>query len=503
MLKMDAMVPGMAVILAASMVARIGAWLEHELPAPPPCPVPELQEAVPDASSAPARRVAAASPPADALKAAPSAKTIVVAKSGGDYPTIQQGVDAAGPGYTVLVKAGTYNEAVTFPRSGKKGDCIVVKSARKGNAVVDPAADKTAFRLQGVRYIVINGFKITNSKPVSDKSGVRLYDKGHHIKIKNNEIYGIKGEDAMGITVYGKDGRGLHHVVIDGNSIHDCEPAHSEALVVNGNVRKFKITDNTIRDVNNIGIDVIGGEKWLSSEYPHHGLISGNTVIRANSAYDGSAAGIYSDGAGDLVIERNTVSECDFGIEIGAENKGVTTKDVVVRSNFVHRNYRGGIIFGGYASRRGRVKECAFANNTLYKNCRPGQNTAQGYKGRNNGEIIIQWADDCVLKNNVLWAIDPNGRVLDEWGTSSGMSWGSNIYYRKGSKPMSDPGGAGSIRARPKLAAPGNGDLHVQAGSPAIDAGADLAESGATDIDGDARVAGARTDIGADEVPAP
>jgi hypothetical protein len=53
--------------------------------------------------------------------------------------------------------------------------------------------------------------------------------------------------------------------------------------------------------------------------------------------------------------------------------------------------------------------------------------------------------------------------------------------------------------ADPMLAAPGTGDLHILAGSPAIDAGETLAASGSVDIDGDPRNDGGGIDVGADE----
>jgi len=42
-------------------------------------------------------------------------------------------------------------------------------------------------------------------------------------------------------------------------------------------------------------------------------------------------------------------------------------------------------------------------------------------------------------------------------------------------------------------------DLHLQAGSPAVNAGVDIPEAGAFDIDGQARLQGASIDLGADE----
>jgi len=62
-------------------------------------------------------------------------KTIVVAKSGGAYATIQAGLNAAQPGDTVEVRAGTYNERVTFPRSGTAGKYITLRG--EPGAIID------------------------------------------------------------------------------------------------------------------------------------------------------------------------------------------------------------------------------------------------------------------------------------------------------------------------------------------------------------------------------
>lgn len=66
---------------------------------------------------------------------------------------------------------------------------------------------------------------------------------------------------------------------------------------------------------------------------------------------------------------------------------------------------------------------------------------------------------------------------------------------------------AHSLFADPHLVDPAGGDLHLGAGSPAIDAGAQapaqhadlIAPCVTTDVDGDPRVQGPQVDIGADE----
>jgi hypothetical protein len=60
---------------------------------------------------------------------------------------------------------------------------------------------------------------------------------------------------------------------------------------------------------------------------------------------------------------------------------------------------------------------------------------------------------------------------------------------------------AHSLFVDPKLASAAPPDLHLQSGSPAIDAGdpAFVPANGETDIDGQPRLNGAHIDLGADE----
>jgi len=63
-------------------------------------------------------------------------------------------------------------------------------------------------------------------------------------------------------------------------------------------------------------------------------------------------------------------------------------------------------------------------------------------------------------------------------------------------------GGVGNIGVAPLFVDEGNGDLHLRANSPCIDAGDPNGDySGQTDMDGERRVVNGRVDMGADERP--
>ncbi len=445
-----------------------------------------------------------------------------------DFGTVQGALDAALPGDVVEVAAGTYFEKVSFPRSGTVGNVIALDAAPGARPVLDGTGVNGAnmVLIDNRSHVRVRGFELRNNLNVNDGSGVRILGSGQNIEIDDNIMHDIRGDHAMGITVYGTEPQPLEDLRITGNQIYDCEPARSEALTLNGNVRNFLIEGNLVRDVNNIGIDMIGGETSIqpnSTLVAREGVVRGNTVLRANSIYDdGYAAGIYVDGGRDIVIENNLVVGCDLGIEIGAENAGLLTENITVRNNVLRRNEKVGIIFGGYKSTVGRANNNVFRGNTLYHNNTVGKN-GQGthFPGGGVGEIWIQFAEDNVLANNLVVAGPENAFIGSfDSGSSVDNSFDHNLYFsadgvENGLFSLNGvdfggfsgwQGGTGndahSLNAEPLLVDAANGNVHLQAGSPAIDAGdpAYLPTVEERDLDGGPRRNGASVDIGADEV---
>ena len=440
-----------------------------------------------------------------------------VAESGGDFTSIQAALDIAVAGDTISVheKATPYFEKISFPTSGNALDGHITLQAFPGES---PVLDGTSVsgtdmvRIVGRSYVKLIGFEIRNNLGVNDGSGVRILGSGSHIEIRDNRIHEIRGSHAMGITVYGTDPDPISELVIDGNEIYDCDPFQSEALTLNGNVTDFQVTNNIVRDVNNIGIDFIGGETDIQpdpSKVARNGVCRGNQVYRANEQGGGYAGGIYVDGGRDIVIENNIVSECDLGIEIGAENSGTDATNITVRNNLLYANQRACIVFGGFQASVGRTRDSRFSNNTCYKNDTLGEGV---------GELWIQYAQDNVVENNIFYSTSQNVLVYSESGNTNNQLdynlwyaeagpdaalfvWKNTEYqgfaaYQSGSGQ--DPS---SLFADPALVDPDAADFHLGLASPAIDGGnpAFVPDPNEVDLDGAPRLVGAAVDVGADE----
>ncbi len=444
-----------------------------------------------------------------------TASVLVVAQDGsGDFSSIQPALDAAGPGDTVLVRSGTYPEAIRFPASGTPGSPIALEAWPGERPVIDGTGlgGVDLVRIEDRSHLRFRGFELRNLLGARDASAVRVLGAGTDLEIRDHLIHDIRGTSAMAITVYGTSSTPISQLLIADNEIHDCEPAPSEALVLNGNVTDFEISGNRIRDVNNIGIDLIGGETDIQPDpslVARNGVVRNNTVERARSSYGGGfAAGIYVDGGRDLVLEGNRVSESDLGIEVGAENPGITARNVVVRSNLLDRNDKAGLVFGGFSASAGRVEASDFRNNTLVANDTLGS----GY-----GELWIQFASGNTVRNNVI-AGGPAGLLLVSWEGNAGNDLHHNLWWA----PPGAAGstflwngvehagfetwraatgqGAASVFADPRLVDPGTGPAPAW-DSPAVDLGdpATPLAPGESDRAGEPRLFGAAVDAGADE----
>jgi hypothetical protein len=342
------------------------------------------------------------------------------------WKTLQHALSRLKAGDTANALAGVYHEKLVIPASGTAGAMLALKG--EPGAIISGKGVKgeSLILIENQSYVRVIGFELRDNLDVRDGSAIRVQGSGSHIELRQCRIHEIRGKDAMGITVYGTSKAApISQIIIDGNEIYDCEPAKSEALVLNGNVNEFQVTNNVVRDVNNIGIDFIGGEAWANEDAANvarNGLCKGNKVMRCKSNYeDGYAAGIYVDGGKNIIIENNIVMGCDLGIEIGAENRHTVTSGIIVRNNTIYRNDKAGLVFGGFEKKAGRVMKCQFTGNRVYQNNR--------HKEDHNGELWVQWASENEVTGNSFITTGDSPLIQVDAGGAVGNKIDKNRFY--------------------------------------------------------------------------
>lgn len=291
----------------------------------------------------------------------PTTPTVTVQAGASVSSALSQCNVLVGSGYCTIRLAGNPSDSpISLSRSKTKltaASGVVVTSSGPG-AFVEISG--------GVKEVVVDGLDLKGHRSF-EVFGVIVSGKAKKVAVLNCKIHDFDGDNAHGIAVYGGGPSVIVHVLIRGNQIYDMRLGSSEAIVVNGFVRKWAITDNHVYDVNNIAIDAIGGEgtyppsttggRVLPSarDSAYSGFIEDNLVERmstsTNPAYGSRrswAAGIYIDGANRVLIQRNTVIDTPWAYEIGAENC-LITRDIIMRDNTARGSYYGDLVLGGYA----------------------------------------------------------------------------------------------------------------------------------------------------------
>ncbi len=450
------------------------------------------------------------------------------------WATLQHAADAVGPGATVIVREGVYEQRVDVGVSGAPGRPITFAAAPGERVVLDgsslevPAGQSAMIAIDGERYLTIRGFEITGYRSGASGHvpiGILVTGAADHVRLVNNVVRdmgttfdGRNGGDAHGIGVFGTEAdHPIEEIEIVDNELANLTLGSSEALVVNGNVKDFLIEGNQVHDTNNIGIDVIGFEGTAPDptvDQARDGIVRGNLVWNVDSygnpAYgnDRSADGIYVDGGRDILVEGNTIHDVNIGIELASEHAGRSTRNITARNNLVYDSTAIGVAIGGYDRRRGSTEDCVILNNTVVNT--DGVELLVQFDTRNNviaNNVLVAGPQHVFVENPYRENV---GNVLDHNlyysvdGSSAGMwEWKGDGYGDFGRWSTRSGNDRHSTFADPRFVDPAAGDFSLRAESPAVDAGAFLAASGATDLGGEPRAQAGGIDLGAFEVAAP
>jgi parallel beta-helix repeat protein len=366
-----------------------------------------------------------------------------------DVPTITQAISAAQNGDTVLVSPGTYFETVNF-----QGKAITVASSDgPATTILDGNnANGVVFFVNGEGLqSILKGFTITHGASPSSGSGISILESS--ATIDGNTITANQGCEGIGISV------------------------RFGSAVIKNNV----ITNNTA----SFGCSAGGGGIELNNASNVQVL---NNVVSGNLMF-GNGGGIEISSSTGTIVTGNTVQNNTangFGGGISIENDS-------------QANLAGNLVTGNTAFLGGGIYWIAqFGSQNLVVN-----NTVASNTGLNDGQEfwIEGYFDGTQFFNNLIVDNTGNGAISCSSAVTP-PSFVSNdiVSIQPGPPPQLVPaingspcvdvtGVNGNLQQDPLFVNSSGNDYHLQASSPAIDAGNNSAPSlPDKDLDGKPRI---------------
>jgi hypothetical protein len=415
-------------------------------------------------------------------------KIYFAAPSGGDFTSIQAGLNALASGDILYVKNGvSATSGVTVPASSVSPTRPIAVVAYPGAAVQVGDATHDAFKLvysgsgnsiTYAKFSVFNGAvggtaiePRYNSRVVGVKvqgpngygaTGCVILDRGSNAYILGNEFTLCGGDPAVSGNL--ADGDSLYHVLyIAGQRDMGAANAVGESNREVG--WNYFHDNNALRAINIYNDNQGGGANWISGHKVHD-----NVVVNQTGAGIALLVGVV----GENWVYNNLVINAGLKWANGSQSLGVG----------IHLSAGDP---GGESS--GLSPLLHVFNNTMLNIGQAGNS--------GNGAFRLTYGGTIDLHNNLIYQASGLPYISSGSGTPGAGQATQNLWYGAGSAPSFD---TAAINADPKLiSATSLYDLHLQVSSPALTSGLNMTSGGTGlyDFDGFARPASLSWDIGA------
>jgi parallel beta-helix repeat protein len=239
--------------------------------------------------------------------------------TGSSFPTIQEAIDAANAGDTILADSGTYYENVVVNKSlsliGENEYTTIIDGNQTGNVVVVTA-----------NAVNITGFTIRNSSGATDTACVAL---GNCTNILVEDISAI-GNNGVGIGLWATSNSTIRNVTASGGIGIALQLSNGNVLENNSVTGGFQAAillqnsgNNTLRDnrMGRFGFAVISGGPWVWLPGLINDVDASNTVCGKPIYY--------------WIDQHNKTVPSDGGLVLLVNCSGMTVRDLNISSNLV------------------------------------------------------------------------------------------------------------------------------------------------------------------------
>ena len=314
-----------------------------------------------------------------------SASTLVVNQTSpacttGDFycDTIQEAVDMAEEGATVIVCEGIYHENVVIDKP------LIVKAS--GNVTIEALDNNKDVERINANNVVFSGFNVKGGY-----GGICLYNV-QGCRIENNSVF----ENDFGIALLSSSGNTILNNVAFKNKedgIHLQDYSNNNTII-----------NNTACENGNGGIFLL--------------FSSGNEVY--NTIVNKNLAGIVLISANNTKIENNTACENgDRGIDL------VDSSENEVYNNIVNKNFLYGIaLISANNTKIENNTACENGDRGIHLEDSSGNEVNNNIANKNLNGIVLISSNNTIIKNNTACENGNEGIHLEE---SSGNEVNNNI----------------------------------------------------------------------------
>jgi len=371
-----------------------------------------------------------------------------------DYPTIQAAVDAASPGDTVHVAAGTYKGSVAIAKSnitlqGAGAEQTAIEGTTWYAIRIYAGAQDVSIRDASIRGPYYGGVCVHQGAGASlsrvcvrdcGSYGIACVDKGSSLRVDVSTVAANGAGTAGGAGI-------IVHTQAEADVSDNTIEHNPDGITTWGHARVVA-TDNTIRDCERYGIDAGG---WEGSELIAHGntiertgyhaiqvtgtatgQVTGNTV---RNAHYGVAVSFSSA----ATVTGNEISDCYRGVVVW-EKATATIEDNIIVDSGAGTPWGAGILVHTEA-------EADVSDNTIERS--PGG--------------ITTWGDARVVaRHNTIRDCERTGIAAGGWEGSELIAYG-NTVERSGIIGIHVTGGASGDLHENEVAASGYSGIQVEA----------------------------------------
>lgn len=441
----------------------------------------------------------------------------------------------------INVAAGTYkpNSLLTYVASGSGSGRLTIQGAGAATTILDGQSSTQILKLDaikssfgsGANNLIIKDLTFRNGVGTSEAGGLQARAISSNITIENCVFEGNSSSTFSAIAAAAE--------INASSAANACSAAILRNNVVRNNtggvggVRlkscNVEMDGNIIED--NQGMSGQGG----AYAYANNTQVGANNVTVINNEFNRN---VGTSQGGLYVLSRNlaTVQGNSFVANSGGQKGGglylttngnITGVAAMVQDNLFQSNATTGSDPGGglYIVRTGTyggsyytVVNNVFLNNSSNNNKGSGINFAAGsiiYASRlnftnntatmNSGTAVnidIRTSQDwAYVYNNIIRGNDSDLEIVDSSASENATSRVFNNDMTSFARPTGTKKTEGdNVDVDPLFVDGSNGDVHLQAASPVINAGLNSAPGiPSTDFDGEARIQRSVVDMGADE----